>query len=86
MHGVKRLTAEKRAAKEELVKPRYREFNVSSVADVVLADLGLSTRMGNRNYVELTDERRRRAAARGARAAARGGARRRWRRRQSCDA
>ena len=51
--------AEKRAAKEELVKPRYREFNVSSVADVVLADLGLSTRMGNRSYVELTDERRR---------------------------
>ena len=51
--------AEKRAAKEELVKPRYREFNVSSVADVVLADLGLSTRMGNRSYIELTDERRR---------------------------
>ena len=52
--------AEKRAAKEELVKPRYREFNVSSVADVVLSDLGLSTRMCNRSYVELTDERRRR--------------------------
>ena len=44
---------EKRVAKEELVTPRYREHDVSAVADVVLADLGLTTQICNRFYASL---------------------------------
>lgn len=44
---------EKRVAKEELIKPRYREHDVSAVADVVLADLGLTTQICNRFYASL---------------------------------
>ena len=44
---------EKRVAKEELVTPRYREHDVSAVADVVLADLGLTTQICNRFYARL---------------------------------
>ena len=44
---------EKRVAKEELVKTRYREHDVSAVADAVLADLGLTTQICNRFYASL---------------------------------
>ena len=45
---------EKRVAKEEVVKPRYREHDVSALADVVLADLGLTTQICNRFYASLS--------------------------------
>ena len=37
----------------QLVKPRYREHNVAALADVVLADLGLTTQMCNHFYAAL---------------------------------
>ena len=45
---------EKRLAKEEVIKPRYREHDVSALADVVLADLGLTTQICNHFYTTLT--------------------------------
>jgi len=44
----------KRTAREEVVKPRYREHDVSALADVVLADLGLTTQICNRFYTTLS--------------------------------
>ena len=45
---------EKRTAKEEVVKPKYRQQDVSALADVVLADLGLTTQICNRFYASLS--------------------------------
>ena len=54
---------EKRKAKQEVVKPRYREHDVSALIDVVLADLGLTTQIGNHFYGSLSRNQQAQAQA-----------------------